>query len=200
MADALRFHDVHHEPSVVIGKGWQLDDGDRGAMRWHDDAVHVVRVHGDLCAAIGKNAFGRFVAAGYLSGFSHQVSKDDAFAGYAMTRRKMTLARRYLADDDARARTWRIEDVMACVVDAERRAKADARAASHKPWMTEALGAKTMPAAASAQMLEEAGASRDGAGRVISAPMRALTPGKRKIVEREAETRVGYIRRSRFGE
>jgi hypothetical protein len=66
IADALRFHDVHHEPSVVIGKGWQLDDGDRGEMRWHDDAVHVVRVHGDSCAAIGKNAFGRFVAAGYL--------------------------------------------------------------------------------------------------------------------------------------
>jgi hypothetical protein len=64
----------------------------------------------------------------------------------------------------------------------------------------EALSAKKMTAAASERLLREAGASRDGAGRVISAPMNALTPGKRKIVEREAETRVGYVRKSRFGE
>lgn len=90
------------------GRGWQLADGEDGELHWHRDGTHVVRLVDDvrygeanpyadkLALAVGRNDFGAFISVG----MSH-ISGDG---------NELTLARRYLAPGDVRAK-WSLEDL-----------------------------------------------------------------------------------------
>jgi hypothetical protein len=114
--------------------GWELDQGDGAGLRWYGDRAHEARVVGDLVVARGENEFAPFVSTGYLSGYSHQLDHagDNEWNGVTITKRKLTLARRYLDPGDERV-GWSLRDV-----------EREAREASEQdaPWMCEGMRAK----------------------------------------------------------
>ena len=117
--------------------GWELDQGDGAGLRWYGDSAHEARVVGDLVVARGENDFAPFVSAGHLSGYSHQLHRagDGERHTATITKRTLTLARRYLDPGDERV-GWSLRDV-------EREARgASGRDASRAPWMCEGLRAK----------------------------------------------------------
>ena len=68
--------------------------------------------------ANGSGASGRFVAAGWAAGGADGVLE-------------LTMARRCVASDDARAK-WKLRELKACVLSA---AGSDAAAARDEPWL-----------------------------------------------------------------
>ena len=174
--------DVEFESlSYVCGTGWELDQGDGAGNQWYRDDVHVVKMidDGDVVIATGRNAFAPFVSAGVLSGYAYrkETLKEDITGTIPRertqitTRRKMTLARRYLDHRDARCK-WNAHDrggeleraVREAAAAAEEEAEAAAAAAKekgekppprrgHYPWMTEAMSSKRMSSKAVTELL-----------------------------------------------
>ena len=95
------------------------------------------RVVGDLVVARGENDFAPFVSAGHLSGYSHQLhhAGDGEQHTVTITKRTLTLARRYLDPGDERV-GWSLRDVER----EARRASEAGRIAA--PWMCEGMRAK----------------------------------------------------------
>ena len=74
----------------------------RAGLRWYGDSAHEARVVGDLVVARGENDFAPFVSAGHLFGYSHQLhhAGDGERHTVTITKRTLTLARRYLDPGD----------------------------------------------------------------------------------------------------
>jgi hypothetical protein len=89
---------------------WQLDQGDGNGLAWLGDDYIDIAVENDLVVAVGGNAFGPFVAAGYVSGYRYRVEQPCQVFRIANTTetRDVTLARRYLDTKDLRA-SWTLD-------------------------------------------------------------------------------------------